>query len=155
MNRGNRTVLLLPEEILAQIIQQAKTELPNECCGLLAGKIDANRLQGQVLQAIPLINERDSPIEYASEPKSMLKAYHLMRDKNYDLLAIYHSHPTSLPIPSWKDRVNATDSDVVHLIISLTTDPPTISCWYLYPCSHEAALWYIQPKSSTDLHFNS
>ena len=44
-----------------------------------------------------------------------------MRDKNEELFAIYHSHPTAPAIPSATDIKLATYPDAVFLIISLNT----------------------------------
>ncbi|HEV3235646.1 MAG TPA: M67 family metallopeptidase, partial [Gemmataceae bacterium] len=81
------------------MIAHAKAELPNECCGLLAGTIirDGSAIQiptRKVAKAYPLINELASPREYLSEPRSMLAAEKDMRLQGLQVLAVYHSHPT-------------------------------------------------------------
>ena len=90
--------LLLPSPLYEAMLQHAHTELPNECCGLLAGVREGEVLR--VLAIHPLINEAASPIEYRSEPRSMFEAVREMRKCDHEILAIYHSHPTSEPIPS-------------------------------------------------------
>jgi proteasome lid subunit RPN8/RPN11 len=44
-----------------------------------------------------------------------------IRDKQQNLFAIYHSHPTAPAIPSATDIEQASYPDAVHLIISLNT----------------------------------
>ena len=61
--------LLLPRQLYAAMVAQAQAELPNECCGLLAGRIDAG--VGRVEQRYPLVNELTSPVEFQSEPRGM------------------------------------------------------------------------------------
>lgn len=123
------------------MVEHAQTELPNECCGLLAGKRDGDALK--VEACYPLVNEKASPTEYLSEPKSMLNADREMRRLGQDILAIYHSHPTSEPIPSKTDRERNWIPDVVHLIIGLAGPEPSVRGWWLSATSFEAAEWHV------------
>jgi proteasome lid subunit RPN8/RPN11 len=116
------------------MIQQAQAELPNECCGLLAGRLEdapAGRV-GWVLRRLPLVNAAASPREFASEPYSMLRAYKEMRKEGLDLLAIYHSHPSTPAVPSRTDlERNDYGAEVVNLIVSLRAEAPEIRAWRL------------------------
>src|SRR5438128_559011 len=98
------------------MVRHAQTELPNECCGLLAGVRD-----GEVLRVSawhPLVNELASPTRYHSKAESLLVAHHAMQDADHEVVAIYHSHPTSEPIPSETDlEQNFYGDTVVHFII--------------------------------------
>src|SRR5262245_15006664 len=91
--------LLLPRPIYQEMVAQARSELPNECCGLLAGNIVSRgrRRVGQVVRCYALVNAAASPVEYLSEPRSMFQAVRDMERRGLELLAIYHSHPTSAP----------------------------------------------------------
>src|SRR5688572_13540375 len=111
--------LLLPRQLYMDMLAQAQSEFPNECCGLLAGitENDAGRLR--VLKRYALVNEAASRIEYRSEAKSMFAAVKDMRAFDHEMLAIYHSHPTSAPVPSRTDLERNDDRDIVHFIISL------------------------------------
>src|SRR5437773_1648343 len=82
----------LPRELYEALVGQARAEQPNECCGLLAGRVEAG--VGRVSHRFPLRNELASPREYSSEPRDHLNADRRMRELGIDLLAIYHSHPT-------------------------------------------------------------
>ena len=74
------------------MVAQAKAELPNECCGLLAGLVDQSKV-GRVLQRYPLVNNAASPTEYLANDRTLFHAYRDMRERDVDLLAVYHSHP--------------------------------------------------------------
>src|SRR5438128_1084480 len=130
--------LILPRQFHTEMVDQAKAELPNECCGLLAGRIENS--VGRVLRRFPLVNAAASPTEFDSEPRSMLAAYKEMRKENLEMLAIYHSHPISRAVPSRTDlqRNNHGDS-VVNLIVSLRTDAPEIRAWWLGPDEYQEA----------------
>jgi [CysO sulfur-carrier protein]-S-L-cysteine hydrolase len=123
------------------MIQHARTELPNECCGLLAGKRDGETLRVEAWHA--LVNEAASPVEYRSEPRSMFNAIKEMRKQQHDIVAIYHSHPTSEPIPSRTDLERFYSSDVVHFIIGLKGADPLVRGWWLTESAFEEATWRI------------
>jgi proteasome lid subunit RPN8/RPN11 len=129
------------------MLAQAVAELPNECCGLLAGRTtqtadDATVFcHGQVLRRYPLVNAAASPVEYLSDAQSMFDAVRDMRRLGLEVLAVYHSHPTSDPIPSRTDLERHYSSEVVHFIISLKTGQPEIRAWWLTDANFREADW--------------
>jgi proteasome lid subunit RPN8/RPN11 len=131
--------LQLPRRFEEEMIAQALAELPNECCGLLAGVLEAG--VGRVTHRYPLVNAAASPREYLSQPESMFAAYKDMRLQELDLLAIYHSHPTSQAIPSSTDLERNFSSEVVHLIISLKNATPCIRGWQLGETDYQEVEW--------------
>ncbi len=138
--------LRVPENVLAAMIAQAVAEQPNECCGLLAGVLElpegATLPLGRIVTRFPLVNELASPTRYCATARSILDANLAIRERNLELLAIYHSHPTSAPIPSRTDLAdNPYEDAVVHLIISLMTVPPHVRAWRLMADSYRAEDW--------------
>jgi [CysO sulfur-carrier protein]-S-L-cysteine hydrolase len=131
--------LLLPTQFVDEIFAHARAEVPNECCGLLAGRIEAG--VALAVQRYPLPNAAASPVEYLSEPKAMFAAMRDMRSLGIDVIAVYHSHPTSDPIPSKADRERNYSTEVVNLIISLKSNPPTMRGWWLTAESATEAMW--------------
>ena len=122
---------------------QAQAEFPNECCGLLAGTVAAGATE--VVRRYPLANAAASPVEYLSEPKQMFDAVRDMRKHGFDVLAVYHSHPTSDPVPSKADRERNYSPEVVNLIISLKDGPPAMRGWWLTADSATEATWETLP----------
>ncbi|WP_088253824.1 M67 family metallopeptidase [Fimbriiglobus ruber] len=132
--------LVIPPPILQAMITHARAELPNECCGFLIGKI-ADEV-GVVERSIPLVNELNSPSEFATEPRSVFEAYRLMRVDANEVLAIYHSHPTSPPIPSKKDiERNTYGADIAWIIVGLSEESPNIQAWWLHRIGYRPAAW--------------
>jgi [CysO sulfur-carrier protein]-S-L-cysteine hydrolase len=127
------------------MVAQAQAELPNECCGLLAGTIGTDGI-ARIERRYPLINALASPIEYEWEPKSLFIAVRDMRPLSLDTLAIYHSHPMSDPIPSWKDRASYDQArpllgDVMHFIVGMRETPSQVRGWWLERDSSQEADW--------------
>jgi [CysO sulfur-carrier protein]-S-L-cysteine hydrolase len=117
-------VIQIPRPLLAKIITHAAECGVEECCGVLAGT-------GSLVRAVhPIPNELRSPVAFRTEPRSMLLAQRTMRDAGHDLLAIYHSHPTSPPVPSSQDLAeNPFGTTVLCVIIHATT----CRAWQLHP----------------------
>jgi proteasome lid subunit RPN8/RPN11 len=140
--------LLLPRQVYDEMVAHAVAELPNECCGLLAGPLgpacgsdDEAPPVGCVVRRYPLVNVASSPVEYLSDPQSMFAAVRDMRRLGTDILAVYHSHPTSDPVPSRKDLERNYSPDIVNLIISLKSGEPVMRGWWLTQDGYEQAEW--------------
>ena len=133
--------LLVPRPIYEQMVAQAQAELPNECCGLLAGRVEEGT--ARVERRYPLVNAAHSPLEYLSEPRGMFDAERDRRARGIEFLAVYHSHPTSEPVPSHKDREQSYSSEVMNLIISLKDREPTIRAWWLEGETQREAEWEV------------
>src|SRR6266545_647916 len=110
--------LAIPDLLLEEVFAHAREEAPLECCGLLAGTITDG--VGVVTARYGIENVVRSATEYETDARGMLHAFRDMRERGIELLAIYHSHPTSEPVPSRRDIDRNTYGDsVVHLIVSL------------------------------------
>ncbi len=137
--------LVLPRALYEEMLAQARAELPNECCGLLAGRIESAEPgtlpRALVLRRFSLVNEAASPVEYLSEPKSMFVAVRAMDKEGLDPVAVYHSHPTSDPVPSRKDREQNYSPEIMNLIISLKGPEALMRGWWLTAEDHREAEW--------------
>jgi [CysO sulfur-carrier protein]-S-L-cysteine hydrolase len=143
--------LLLPRNFLEALIAQALAEQPLECCGLLAGVREqakagekAGEPVGRVVRRYPLVNAAASPREFLSDARSLFDAHKDMRRRELDVLAVYHSHPTSPPIPSRTDlERNGMGSEVMCLIVSLAASPPLVRAWWLLETEYREAAWVV------------
>jgi [CysO sulfur-carrier protein]-S-L-cysteine hydrolase len=123
------------------MVAHAAAGLPNECCGLLAGRISEDGASGQVTVHYPLTNELRSPTVFLSDSREMFAAVKDMRQKKTEVLAVYHSHPSSMPIPSKRDLERNYSSGVVNVIIGLVSESPDVQAWWLNESSFDAAQW--------------
>lgn len=141
------TRLLIPRPVLAAVLAHARAELPNECCGLLAGVVADGA--GRVTAHYPLRNDLASPTEYATNARDLLAASRAVREAGTDPLAIYHSHPSSGPVPSRKDRErNTWGETVVHLIVGLAGNEPDVRAWWITEADHRPAEWAVDGPAS-------
>lgn len=89
-------------------------EKPLEACGILTGKGEL------VLRAYATENARQSPVFYEVDPVHQATVLREMEERGEELLAIYHSHPTTPAEPSGNDiRMAVHWPDVLRVIVSL------------------------------------
>lgn len=137
--------LHIPRHLYNQMLAHAAATLPNECCGLLAGTVAAGI--GQVSEHYPLVNALGSEREYLSDARSMFAAVRDMQARGLDILAVYHSHPTSDPVPSRTDLERNYSEDVVNLIIGLRDEVPVVRAWWLTAHDYREAGWETVPPA--------
>jgi proteasome lid subunit RPN8/RPN11 len=95
-----------------------------------------------VERCYPLVNELASPVEYSAEPKSLFRAHKGSREAGLEILAFYHSHPTTEPVPSKTDMArNYWGMTVMHLIISLKTNIPEVRGWWIGDTGYSEGQW--------------
>jgi [CysO sulfur-carrier protein]-S-L-cysteine hydrolase len=122
--------LVVPDLLLDILFRDARAAAPLECCGLLAGHIADG--VGIVTTRFTIGNDGASPTAYETNARDMLRAFRAMRESGIELLAIYHSHPASEPVPSRRDiECNTYGDSVVHLIVSLAGAKPEARGWWL------------------------
>lgn len=145
MNTAPPFRLVLPQSLLEAVIAHARAELPNECVGFLAGTLADG--VGHATHCLPLVNELASPTEFHTEARSLFAAFRAMRTAGTDLLAIYHSHPTSPPTPSRKDIArNTYGPSVAWVIVGLSGDTPDVRAWWLGESDYREAEWTTVPS---------
>lgn len=100
-----------------RLLAYAKSELPNEACGLLAGTVENNY---KIIKEIYLLTNIDhSDTHFTIDVAEQLSAIKDMRAKGLSLLGNWHSHPDSPPIPSDEDKRLAYDDKASYMILSL------------------------------------
>lgn len=103
----------IPRDVYDQMLEHARAEVPNECCGLVGGK------NGSAVTYYPATNSEGSPFRYNLDPTDQFKIMMEMEEKGEELAAIYHSHTKSPAYPSQTDINLAAYPGVVYLIASL------------------------------------
>ena len=85
-------MIRIDNEAWAEMVQHARETYPNECCGAMLGVIDGDKT---VRAAMPLENAfaGAQAARYELRPEDLLAADKAARERNMDLIGIYHSHP--------------------------------------------------------------
>ena len=113
--------------LVDEMVAHAREDLPNECCGMVAG------LDGEATEVIRVENAAASPLRYEMDPKAQYEAWKSIEDEGRELLAIYHSHTKSAAYPSQTDVNQAVAwPDQVYVIVSLADeDAPDVRGYFL------------------------
>jgi proteasome lid subunit RPN8/RPN11 len=112
---------VLPPSLRGEIISHARSDAPNEVCGLIAGiGSDASRV-------IRCANANASPVtRYTIDPREQLRAFRDMEAKGEELVAIYHSHPITQAYPSPTDRAEAHYPEAFYVLVSIRDRDPEL-----------------------------
>ena len=106
--------IILPRQLVNQILHQALTSPEVEVCGLIAARA------GRPIRAIPVSNVSDEPERlFAMDPAAQIDAQRRMREQGEELFGIYHSHPHSPAEPSATDLERAGYPEALYIIVSL------------------------------------
>jgi len=105
--------MLLPKRFADEIVKHARAEVPNECCGLLAGK------NGGVLEVFRCESTEKSPYRYYLDPKDQIRVMREMDRKGWELVGIYHSHTHTEAYPSKTDVELAFYPEALYFIVSV------------------------------------
>ena len=102
--------------------------LPNEGCGLLAGRISGEG-RGTAIQFFPGRNVLHSPTRFRMADAELIDAFRVIREAGLTLIAIVHSHPRTDPGPSPTDLAEFHYPDAAMLIVGYGTGEPEPAAW--------------------------
>lgn len=111
---------------------------PVEVCGLIGGGVTGDGYFAE--QIIPVPNTHPQPeIAYEMARREMAEGIMTLRRAGQTVVALYHSHPFSLPIPSESDLALATWPDAVYLILGHAAGGnPVLGAWLIRAGSAQA-----------------
>jgi proteasome lid subunit RPN8/RPN11 len=113
--------VVLPAEIRAAMVEQARAEYPNEACGLIVGERAAAE-GGRALRYEPARNKAASPYRYELDPADLLRLTIATDDADEVFWGIVHSHTHSPAVPSPTDVGLAFYPDALYLLVTLAED---------------------------------
>ena len=108
----------ISRELYDQIVAHARSEAPNECCGMVASR------DGEAVKVYRARNAAASPLRYEIDGAEQYRIQMQIEDAGFDLGAIYHSHTRTEPFPSQTDINLAFYPDALYLIVGLAAEDP-------------------------------
>lgn len=125
----------IPAGIVQAMIDHARTEYPNEACGLVVGSAPADA-RGRALRWVPCRNRAASPYRYEIDPDDLLRLTIETEDADEVFWAIVHSHTHTPARPSPTDVGLAFYPDALYVLVSLSEDEadpssgaPSVRAW--------------------------
>ena len=87
----------IARNLVDEMVEHAREDLPNECCGILAGPGE------EVVKRFPMTNVSASPFRFDMDPIEIMNVDSEAADNGWGLVAVYHSHTRSEAYPSDTD----------------------------------------------------
>ncbi len=108
-------MIRLPPELAGRIREAASSAYPNECCGLLIGRMEGDVLViDGIAESVNLsARPRDS---FEIDLRLRLRLQKELRGTGRDIVGHYHSHPDAPAAPSARDRAQAWEPGMIWLI---------------------------------------
>ena len=106
--------LEISREFVDAILEQSRSEYPDECCGVIVGPAGAKKAQ----RLKPMINSAHSPTFYEFDPKDLLALYREIDDNDEEIVVIYHSHTETEAYPSRTDIAYASEPGAHYVLVS-------------------------------------
>ncbi len=115
----------IPRDLYEQIVDHAREEAPNECCGMVASR------DGTAIKVYRAANAAASPLRYEIDGGEQYRIQMEIYDAGLDLGAIYHSHTRTDPYPSQTDINLAFYPDASYLIVGLAAAQPEVRAFMI------------------------
>ncbi len=131
--------LIISSALAQQMVEHARSELPNEACGLLAGSLS----EGRASAFHATRNAEASPLRYNVHPDDLVRVILAIEDGGEDLVAIFHSHTRSPAVPSATDRRTAQYPDAFYVLATLADPAAAVS--------DSLRAWRIRDGESTEV----
>ncbi len=111
--------VVLPAAVRRAILEHARREAPDECCGLLVGR------GRDVVHAAAMRNAAVTPrTAYLIDPRDHIGLRRELRRLSppLEIVGVYHSHPAGPPTPSDRDRRQAHYREWLYVIAAKARD---------------------------------
>jgi desampylase len=108
------TVFVLPLALRAQLAEEAAAAHPHECCGLIEGRREPDRIVATTLHRAR--NLARAPDRFEIDPADHFRILRTARAAGTQIIGCYHSHPDGRAQPSMRDREGAGEAGFVWLI---------------------------------------
>ena len=111
--------LILPQILRDQIIREARTAHPRECCGLIEGIYKEEAAHAAACH--PIRNLAQSNDRFELNPAQHIQFLKALRGTGREIIGCYHSHPNGRAEPSPRDLEGATGENFLWLIAADNT----------------------------------
>ena len=113
---SSKQTLFLPRPLVNKILAHAQQHPDVEVCGLIGSDSENNKNYYRIDNV-----SKNPSCRFIMDAPQQIKAMKKMRDKQQELFAIVHSHPTTNAQPSLLDIEESSYKDAYYIIISLNT----------------------------------
>lgn len=121
-------MIFIPPSLLKQVVDAAEAAYPDECCGLLVGRLEApgNLLVTRVEPSTNL-TEGGAHDSFEVDPRLRLELMRSLRGSGEAIVGLYHSHPDHPALPSARDLERAWEPELAWLITTVVEGQATLT----------------------------
>ena len=131
-------MIYISEEIKKLIRLEGERAYPNECCGVIMGKVIFGEDGGETVKSAisieAITNASDEGEQYHRfliTPEAMLKAELEARRRKLDIVGFYHSHPDHPAAPSEYDKEHALPFYSYVIVSVINGEAKDFTSWEL------------------------
>ncbi|HEV7688883.1 MAG TPA: M67 family metallopeptidase [Acidimicrobiia bacterium] len=120
--------LRLPRAEYLKLIAHCYDGLPDEACGLLAGRLRPGTLlpDGRVDVVYPTGNADASARTYSVDSRDLIRSLRAAEAEGLELVGVFHSHTHTEAWPSPTDVRQALEPTWLYVIVSLKDGDPVL-----------------------------
>ncbi|MDE3057088.1 MAG: M67 family metallopeptidase [Bacteroidota bacterium] len=100
-------MIRIKENLIRQIEKHGEKTYPEECCGIMLGKMNGRIHEIEQIVELENTQEENRRRRFLISPDQYMKAEKIATEKKLELLGFYHSHPDHPAIPSAFDTEHA------------------------------------------------
>ncbi len=116
----------IPQDLLDRIVEHARDDAPNECCGLIGSR------DGVATSVHPMENLKASPLAFEMHGPDVMRVIDEIEDGGGELGGMYHSHTRTEPYPSQTDRNFAVNwPGLEWVIVGLSDGEATVRSYLI------------------------
>jgi [CysO sulfur-carrier protein]-S-L-cysteine hydrolase len=114
----------VPRSIVDELIEHARVDAPDECCGIVASQ------DGRAVKVFRATNAEASPVRYSIDPREQYDITMEIERNGWELGVIYHSHTRSPAYPSQTDVNLAFWPEALYVIVGvMDPDQPEVKAY--------------------------
>ncbi|HBJ73586.1 MAG TPA: peptidase [Actinobacteria bacterium] len=107
-------MLRIRQDLVDRIVEHARTDHPDEACGVIAGPEGSDRPE----RFIPMVNAARSPTFYEFDSGDLFRLYKDMQANDEEPVVVYHSHTATEAYPSRTDIALASEPGAHYVLVS-------------------------------------
>ena len=128
--------LRIPRAVLAAMEAHARAAYPEECCGLLIGRKDADARVVEMSRQTPNVHPSHRQTRYTIDSRAILAVEQEFHGETR-LVGIYHSHPQYPAKPSEFDTQRAWPWYAYVILAVVRGEPGDATAWEFDEASRE------------------
>lgn len=133
-------MFVIPNAMRDEMVAITLAGYPNEVCALIGGR------ENRAFEMRSVQNIAQTPrVRYALDPAEQVAVFDAFEASGWELVAIFHSHPTGSSFPSATDIAESFYPGVVYFIVSLVDrQRADITAWLINDGAASPVDWTTQ-----------